>query len=285
MGIDPQTSSSDILDEIHPHHLPFTIILPRTEIPKRLKLNHESVGNVISFWVGRKFPNNFFVCFAFGPLKYPWKSYHSVYLSINDCEIEQLFSTHAYELSDHLWICSLSNERLQNQLNKSNPTERNCVKVICERWHWDLRSGAFRFVVEDWIKNHPSGWGVGVECICPWASNNGSQTSMPTANLCQMTLRTLPVQAQKASKKLSTKLFPTSRKTLLRMASNPIPTLETELSPNQVECNAYVQVLSSFFYCSLSLFGKPKKRKQTSFVCSVFSFFFFFFFCGETQVL
>ena len=293
MGIDPQTSSSDRLDEIHPHHSPFTIILPRTEIPKRLKLNHESDGNVISFWVGRKFPNNFFVRFSFGPLKYPWKSYRSVYLSINGCEIEQLFSTPAYELSDHLWIVSFSNERLQNQLNKSKPSERNYVQVICERWRWDEDPRGWNKCVEmDWIKNHPSGgWGVGVECICQWASNNGSQTSMPTTNLCRSTPRTLHVFAQKASKKL----FPTKvnfswlrlrRKTLLRMASNPIPTLKTDFSPIRLECNAHVQVLLFFFYYSLSLFGKPKKRKQTSFVCSVFCFvlyFFFFFFVGKLK--
>ncbi|XP_050246757.1 disease resistance protein RUN1-like isoform X4 [Quercus robur] len=244
MGIDPQTSSSDILDEIHPHHSPFIVMLPGTEIPKRLKLNHESDGNVISFWVGRKFPNNFFVCFSFGPLKYPWKSLRSVYLSINGCEIEQLFSDSAYELSDHLWIVSFSNERLQNQLNKSKPSERNFVKVICESWRWDERwdgrwdegSDGFGFVVEDWtwFINHPSRWGVGVECICQWASNNGSQTSMPTANNgSQTTPRTLSVGAQKASKE--------ELRRLLRMASNPIPTPETEFSPNPSNCNAYVQ--------------------------------------------
>ncbi|XP_065638053.1 disease resistance protein RUN1-like isoform X2 [Quercus suber] len=163
MGMDPQTSSSDI----------FIIRLPGTEIPKQLELDHESNGNVISFWVGREFPENFFVCFAFGPLKYLGESSCFVYLSINGCKRERLFICHLDELSDHLWIASLPNKRLQNQLNESNPSERNYVEVICEMRCLDTTTGLIQRVVVDWIKNHPRGWGVRVECICQWASNNG----------------------------------------------------------------------------------------------------------------
>uniref|UniRef100_A0A7N2M9I7 NB-ARC domain-containing protein n=1 Tax=Quercus lobata TaxID=97700 RepID=A0A7N2M9I7_QUELO len=126
ISIDPQTSSTEILDEIRRSLLPnwrskpeddkFIIRLPRTEIPTWLKLNHESDGNVISFWVGRTFPNIFDVCFAFGPLKYSWTS---------SCD---------------------------NRLNKSSPSEPNYVEVTCR--------------MEDWVKNHPRRWGVHVECIC-----------------------------------------------------------------------------------------------------------------------
>ena len=159
------------------HHSRFIIRLPGTEIPKRLKLNHESDGNVISFWVGRKFPNIFFVCLAFGPLmKYPWTSCY-VYLSINGCKKERLFSTNKDELSDHLWIVSFSSERLQNQLNKSNPSKRNFVEVICEAEYFaerlDTTTSLRQWVVVDWIKNNPRGWGVRVECICQWFYNNG----------------------------------------------------------------------------------------------------------------
>ncbi|XP_030928736.1 TMV resistance protein N-like isoform X2 [Quercus lobata] len=160
------TRSRILWDEIHFHHLLFIIRPPGTEIPKQLKLNHESDGNVISFWVGCKFPNNFFVCFALGPLKYPWKSIFSVCLSINRCSPEHLFSTDADELSDHLWIVSLSNKRLQDQLNKSSPSERNYVEVICEMKRLDTTTGWPQYVVVDWIKNHPRGWGVDVKCIC-----------------------------------------------------------------------------------------------------------------------
>ena len=137
----------------------FGIQLPGTEIPKWLNLNHESDGNVISFWVGRTFPNIFYVCFAFGPVKYPLTSLCYVDLSINGRKKKNIRSAYLYKLSDNLWIFSLSNNELQNQLNGSNPSELNYVEVICE--------------MEDWVKNHPTRWGVGVECICQWASNNG----------------------------------------------------------------------------------------------------------------
>ncbi|XP_065619499.1 uncharacterized protein LOC136063273 [Quercus suber] len=164
ISMDPQTPSSKTLDEIRLHRLLipdrrskpeddyFIIRLPGTEIPTWLNLNHESDGNVISFWVGRTFPNIFDVCFAFGPVKYPWRSSCTVYLSINGCEKENISSTPTDEFSDHLWIFSLSNNELQNRLNKSNPSEQNYVEVTCK--------------MKDWVKNHPRRWGVRVECIC-----------------------------------------------------------------------------------------------------------------------
>ena len=93
----------------------FIIRLLGTEIPKWLNLNHESDGNAISFWVGHKFPKKFYVCFAFGPVKYPRMSTCIIYLSINGCEKENLLSTPTYEFSDHLWIFSLPNKKLQYQ--------------------------------------------------------------------------------------------------------------------------------------------------------------------------
>ena len=158
--LDPQITSSEILDDwgSKPEDHKFIIRLPETEIPKSLNVNHESDGNVISFWVGREFPNIFYVCFAFGPEKYPLISSCYVYLSINGREKEFLDATSLYEFSDHLWIFSISNSELQNRLNRSNPSELNYVEVICkmnEKWF-----------VMDWIKSHPRRWGVRVECIC-----------------------------------------------------------------------------------------------------------------------
>ena len=162
--MDPQTSSTEILDEVRryrsvlldmgskPEDDYFVIILPGTEIPKWLNLNHESDRNVISFWVGRTFPNIIDVCFAFGPLKYPRISSCTVYLSINGCENEDICYNPRDEFSDHLLIFSLSNKKLQIQLNKSKPSELNYVELTCE--------------IEDWVKNHPKRWEVRVECIC-----------------------------------------------------------------------------------------------------------------------
>ncbi|XP_030932401.1 TMV resistance protein N-like isoform X2 [Quercus lobata] len=154
--MDPQTSSSELLNDDK-----FDILLPVTEIPKWLNLNHESDRDVVSFWVGRKFPNLFYVCFAFGPANYSRLSSCEVFLSINGCEKKYLRTTSidTYELSDHLWIFSLSNYELQKRLNESNPSELNYVEVICE-------IKGMGSVVMDWVKNHPRRWGVHVECIC-----------------------------------------------------------------------------------------------------------------------
>ncbi|KAF3975336.1 hypothetical protein CMV_001405 [Castanea mollissima] len=83
-----------------------------------------------------------------------------VFLSINGCEKKLFTGTpiDADELSDDLWIFSLSNYKLQKQLNESNPSEQNYVEIICE-----IKDG---LVVMDWVKNHPRRWGVCVECIC-----------------------------------------------------------------------------------------------------------------------
>nr|POE76856.1 stromal 70 kda heat shock-related protein, chloroplastic [Quercus suber] len=42
---------------------------------------------------------------------------------------ENISSTPTDEFSDHLWIFSLSNNELQNRLNKSNPSEQNYVEL------------------------------------------------------------------------------------------------------------------------------------------------------------
>ena len=55
-----------------------------------------------------------------------------VYLSINGCEKESLGLIHLYEFFDHLWIFSLYNKKLQNQLNKSKPSELNYVELTCK---------------------------------------------------------------------------------------------------------------------------------------------------------
>ncbi|KAK7847075.1 hypothetical protein CFP56_007109, partial [Quercus suber] len=123
--MDPQTSSSELLNDDK-----FDIILPVTEIPSWLNLNHESDRDVLSFWVGRKFPNPFYVCFAFGPANYSRLSSCEVFLSINGCEKKYLRTTpiDTDELSDDLWIFSLSNYELQIRLNESNPSELNYVE-------------------------------------------------------------------------------------------------------------------------------------------------------------
>ena len=130
---------------------------------------------------------------------------------------------------------------------------------------------AFGWAV-DWIKNQSKR--VGDRCRVHLSSGfqqwRRFQTSMPTekkkpsTNLCQTSPKTLPVP--------------------LRMASNPIPSLETELSSNPSNCSAQVQVPSFYYYFLIhSLFGKPKKMKQAKFC--VFSVLFFFFCLGNSRAL
>ena len=80
------------------------------------------------------------------------------------------------------------------------------------------------------------------------------ENEKPLTNLCQTSPKILPVP--------------------LRMALNPIPTLETELSPNPSKCNAHVQVLSSFLLFTLCLENQRKGNKQV-----------FFFFWGNSRAL
>ena len=268
--MDPQTSSSESLNDDK-----FDIILPVTEIPKWLNLNHESDRDVVSFWVGRKFPNIFYVCFAFGPANYPRMSSCEIFLSINGCEKKLLTATpiDADELSDDLWIFSLSNYELQKRLNESNPSELNYVEVICE-----IKD---RLVVMDWVKNHPRRWGVRVECICcsqksdvlhlpspsarhnccgsgmdQWAVNNGGDSG----HLCGRQRRNhRPTYARRRQKHyLSHFGWFRIRFRLWKRSSRPTLPTATLMS-------RYL-----LFYYSLSLFGKSKKMKQTSYLCVFF---------------
>ena len=261
------TRSRILWDESHFYHSLFIIRLPGTEIPKWLKLNHESDGYVISFWVGCKFPNIFFLCFAFGPLKYPRNSIFSVCLSINGCRKEHLFSTDVDELSDHLWIVSLTNKRLQDQLNKSNPSEQNYVEVICETKHLDER----------WIglKTNPRGWGIGVECICHRASNSGGGSR----HQCRQRRRNhRPTYARRPQKHYLSH-FGWLRIRFLLWKRSSRPTL-----PSSTLVSRYFLL---FYYSSLSVWKTKEKETNKFCVFSVlffcFLFFVFFFLFGKLK--
>ena len=288
--MDPQTSSTEILDEVRFHRslFPdrrskpeddyFIIRLPGTEIPKWLNLNHESDGNVISFWVGRTFPNIFDVCFAFGPVKYSCTSSCYVYLSINGCKKEHLSSTPTQEFSDNLWIFSLSNNEMQNRLNKSNPSEQNYFEVTCK--------------TEDWVKNPPRRWGVRVECICCSQKSDVFQLPSSSATHCcgSSSVPLLPTSScgtdmdQRAS--IMEEILDIGQEETIDHPMPDVPKNTTCPTSDGFESDivsgngALVQPefqlqrsSSGTFFLLLffihSLFGKPKKMKQTKF-CVLF---------------
>ena len=135
--------------------------LPAFEIPK--EFNHGSVGNSISFLVGRRFPNPFAVCIAFrrGRDKFRF----AIYLSINCCK-ETLYHCHQCDSpheDDPLWLLTLSHRKLQKYMSDSNLSEQNEVKVICRIEEWNEISSSYEPI-------NPKGliqrmW-VHVECIC-----------------------------------------------------------------------------------------------------------------------
>ena len=131
-----------------------SFMVPGTEIPRWLNSKHQSVGNSISFCVGRKFPNVFAFYFALGLVPHPSPAVLNVYLSINGFEKVLInFITPYRDASDTLWISSRSHLKLQKLLNESNPSDYNHVEVTYE---WDNNNGSFEL----------RRWGVNVECIC-----------------------------------------------------------------------------------------------------------------------
>ena len=129
-------------------------MVPYTEIPRWLNSKHQSVGNSISFCVGRKFTNVFAVYFAFGLVPRPSPAVLNVYLSINGFEKVLInFITPYRDASDTLWISSRSHLKLQKLLNESNASDYNYVEVTY---------GLIPPVCTLELRR----WGVKVECIC-----------------------------------------------------------------------------------------------------------------------
>ena len=142
-------------------------IVPGIEIPWWLNCKHKSVGNSISFRVGRKFPNFFAVYFAFGlVLLLSLCPFIEVYLSINGFDKVGINRIRLRDVSDTLRIFSRSHLKLQKLLNESNPSDYNHIEVTYE---WDLECS---FELRR--------WGVNVECICcPKKSSISSSMALP----------------------------------------------------------------------------------------------------------
>ena len=145
-------------------------MVPYTEIPRWLNSKHQSVGNnLISFHVGRKFPNVFVVYFAsrLGPQLYSYRVGLNVYLSINGFEKVWIIRFHLdCNSGDTLQISSRSHLKLQKLLNESNPSDYNHVEVTY------VAEETYDKETDDEVTCHNNPrfelirWGVKVECIC-----------------------------------------------------------------------------------------------------------------------
>ena len=149
----------------------FAFILPAYEILKWF--NHQNVRNSISFWVGRKFPK-IVICISFGSEAHTSGFFCEVYFSINGCEKRHYESRSIEEIPDHLWLFSISHQRLQVHLNDSNISEQNHFEIICEINEWGTSSSSLEprnlTGIIKMLEVH-------VECLCcPQISSN---TSLP----------------------------------------------------------------------------------------------------------
>ncbi|KAL4605423.1 hypothetical protein ACB092_09G027700 [Castanea dentata] len=133
------------------------LILPRIEIPKWFKLNHQSVGNSVSFVVGREF-QKLIVCFAFRSAEAKDVEATCFVVSANGFSnrdkavVDPISGEHLLLRSLYLW-----------GWNESNPSEQNHVTITVK-----IRNRDMSFSSDDpritWL-------GVHVDCICCGSSS------------------------------------------------------------------------------------------------------------------
>ncbi|KAM3689149.1 hypothetical protein ACJW31_09G024200 [Castanea mollissima] len=133
------------------------LALPRFEIPKWFKLNHQSVGNSVSFVVGREF-QKLSVCFAFQSAKV--ETIVTAWFAV---------STNGSSIKDIAWVESISGEHLLLRpvylggWNESNPSEQNHVTITVKIKYRGMSSSSDDAKIT-W-------WGVHVDCICCGSSS------------------------------------------------------------------------------------------------------------------
>ena len=130
--------------------------LPGTEIPKCLKFSHQSFGNSVSFWIGKKI-SKLALCIAF-------RSGFGANITINGCNLlDSDIKNHWSEVSGDLWLFSIS----LGQLNKQKLSEQTHIEVKV------IFRSFLNIIEEPSIK-----WmGVDVECSC--YPQNSDVTCLP----------------------------------------------------------------------------------------------------------
>ena len=154
---------------------PCEFVLPRIEILKWFKLNHESVGNSVSFRVGREF-QKLIVYFAFQSVEAKVSSATCFVVSANGfSENKYLSLCFMGGGSEHLCIYTVYISKWD--WNESNPSEQNDITITVEIKYLDM-SSSFDDAKITWL-------GVHVDCICcgcgsPSASDDIDHHSFPS---------------------------------------------------------------------------------------------------------
>ena len=142
------------MDPFHTQHIILcSLRLPGTEIPKCLKFSHQSFGNSVSFWIGKKI-SKLAVCIASRSVEAHKSIKFNVKISINGCNLLDPDIGYIWtEVSEELWLFSVS-------LGQLNKLEQNKVEVICEIpvLKNSIELGNHTDIIK-WI-------GVNVECSC-----------------------------------------------------------------------------------------------------------------------
>ena len=146
-----------------------SLTLPGTEIPKCLKFSHQSFGNSVSFWIGKKI-SKLAICIASRSVEAHKSIGINVNISINGCNLLDPDTSYSWT---ELWLFSVS----LGQLNKRKLSEQYHieVEVICKIV--DSKKGIAIGNHIDIIK-----WiGVNVECSCYPQNSDVTYLPLPCA--------------------------------------------------------------------------------------------------------